>query len=111
MASRKLKRPGRPSGFRPEFVTQAEKLTALGATDREVAEFFKITERTLYRWQHDHAEFCQALKLGKEASDARVEKSLYRRAVGYTFDAVKIFQYEGKPVRANYVEHVAPDTT
>lgn len=32
--------PGRPTLFRPEYVEQARKLALLGATDREVADFF-----------------------------------------------------------------------
>lgn len=104
---------GRPSKFKPEFVAQATKLAALGATDREVAEFFEVDERTLYRWKHESAEFCQALKTGKGEADNRVEQSLYRRAVGYSYDAVKIFMPAGAtaPVYAPYVEHVPPDTT
>jgi hypothetical protein len=41
-------------------------------------------------------------------SAAGVERSLYRRAVGYHYDAVKIFMPSGadKPVYAPYVEHV-----
>ena len=70
-----------------------------------------MDERTVYRWQHDHPEFCQALKVGKEASGNRVEKSLYRRVVGYSYDAVKIMGYEGVYTPVAYVEHVPPDTT
>lgn len=102
---------GRPSKFKPEFVEQAAKLAALGATDREVAEFFGVDERTLHRWKHEKQEFCQALKVGKESADERVEQSLYRRAVGYSFDSEKVFQFQGKVVRAETVEHVPPDTT
>jgi hypothetical protein len=102
---------GRPSSFKPEYVEQARKLTQLGATDREVAEFFDVAESTVSLWKNTHPEFSEALKLGKEASDNRVEKSLYRRAVGYSYDAEKIFTYEGEPVRVPYVEHVPPDTT
>jgi hypothetical protein len=42
-----------------------------------------------------------------------VERSLYERANGYTYDAVKIFMPAGakKPVYAPYREHVPPDTT
>lgn len=108
------KRPvGRPSKFKPEFVAQAVKLTALGATDREIADFFEVDERTLYRWKHESAEFCQALKAGKGEADDRVERSLYRRAVGYTYDAVKIFMPAGAeaPVYAPFEEHVPPDVT
>jgi len=43
--------------------------------------------------------------------DSRVERSLYERANGYSYDAVKIFMPAGaqKPVYAPYVEHVPPD--
>lgn len=104
---------GRPSKFKPEFVEQSRKLAELGATDREVADFFEVDERTLNRWKHQHAEFCQSLKVGKETADARVEQSLYRRALGYSHDAVKIFMPAGagKPVYAPFVEQHAPDTT
>ena len=33
----------------------------------------------------------------------------YQRAVGYSYDAVKINQYEGAAVITPYVEHVPPD--
>jgi hypothetical protein len=102
---------GRPSKFKPEFVEQAAKLGALGATDREIAEFFGVDERTLNRWKHDRPEFCQSLNVGKEPADARVEQSLYRRAIGYTFDSEKVFQFQGAIVRTPVVEHVPPDTT
>lgn len=102
---------GRPTKFKPEFVEQARKLATLGATDREAAEFFDVNEATLHRWKHEHPEFCESLKVGKEQADARVEQSLYRRALGYSHDAVKILQYEGAPVVVPFVEHYAPDTT
>lgn len=104
---------GRPTKFKTEFVEQARKLASLGATDREAAEFFGINEATLHRWKHTKAEFCEALKVGKETADQRVEQSLYRRAVGYDHDAVKIFMPAGSPapVYAPFVEHTPPDTT
>lgn len=105
------KKGGRPSGFKPEFVAQAEKLCKLGATDVELADFFEVSDRTIYRWQTQFPEFCQALKAGKENSDERVERSLYHKAVGYTFDSEKVFQFQGEIVRTATREHVPPDTT
>lgn len=102
---------GRPSSFKPEFVEQARKLAELGATDREAAEFFEVAESTLYLWKHTHPEFSEALKVGKETADARVEQSLYRRALGYSHDAVKVMSYEGAAFTEPYVEHYPPDTT
>jgi hypothetical protein len=102
---------GRPSKYDPAFAEQAQKLCELGATDADIAAFFKVSTVTVWRWQNEHAEFCNALKVGKAQADDRVERSLYHRANGYTFDAVKIFQFQGRIIEAPYKEHVPPDTT
>lgn len=102
---------GRPTKFKPEFVELAANYAALGATDYEIAKYFEVDEATLNRWKHSYPELCASLKTGKEAADARVKQSLYRRAVGYTFDSEKVFQFQGVIVRAPVVEHVPPDTT
>jgi len=102
---------GRPSLYQPEFAKQAEKLTVLGATDVELADFFEVDVRTIYRWKHEHEEFCQALNAGKEKANERVENSLYQKAVGYTFESEKIFNHQGQILRAPTREHVPPDTT
>jgi hypothetical protein len=103
---------GRPSKYKPEFDAQALKLCKLGATDRELAEFFTVDEATINRWKSDFPSFCESLKRGKQESDDRVEQSLYRRALGYSHDAVKILMTkEGDVFREEYVEHYPPDTT
>lgn len=101
----------RPSEYDPSFCQEAAKLCEGGATDAELADFFEVSDRTIYRWKAQFPEFCQALKGAKEVADERVERSLYHKAVGYTFDAVKILQYEGEPVVIPFKEHVPPDTT
>jgi hypothetical protein len=102
---------GRPTLYRPEMVEQARKLAFLGATDREMAEFFEVSESTFNLWKHEHPELSESAKLGKEAADARVEQSLYRKAVGYSYDSEKVFQFGGQIVRAAVVEHVPPSDT
>lgn len=102
---------GRPTDYKPEYAEQARKLCELGATDSDLADFFGVSDRTIYRWAARHEEFCQALKVGKDVADERVERSLYHRAVGYSYDAVKIFNASGEPLTVPYREHVAPDTT
>jgi hypothetical protein len=103
---------GRPSVFKRDYVAQASKLCVLGATDIEIADFFGVNPATIHRWKHNHPEFCESIKLGKEALDERVSRSLYHRAVGYSFDAEKIqVLRDGEVVRVPYREHVPPDTT
>jgi hypothetical protein len=51
------------------------------------------------------------MRVGKAPADERVVSSLYHRAVGYTYDSVKIFldRDTKKPIYAPYREHVPPD--
>jgi hypothetical protein len=102
---------GRPSKFRPEFVVQAEKLCQLGATDQEIADFFEVEVRTLYRWKVEHEEFCQALKTGKDVADERVERSLFARATGYEHDDTDIRVVEGQIVKTTVRKYYPPETT
>lgn len=102
----------RPSAFFPEFVEQAQKLAKLGATDMEIADFFEVSVRTIYRWKAENEEFCHALRIAKEEVDARVERSLFHRAIGYESRALKIFcSKDGNVTKVPYRERIAPDTT
>ncbi len=100
---------GRPTDYKPEYAEQARKLCELGATDFELARFFDVDTSTIYRWRHAHAEFCEGVIAGKDFADDRVERAFYNRAVGYSFEAEKIFHTDGRVTRADYVEHVPPD--
>lgn len=97
--------------YNADMIPQARAMAAVGGIDREIAEFFGVTERTISRWKIQHPEFAEALATGKEPADRRVEHSLYRKAVGYTFDAEKVFCNDGNVTRVPVVEHVPPDTT
>lgn len=105
------KSKGRPPLWQPHFAAIAAEMAASGATDREIAEQFKVSVRTLHFWKKDHPDLLDALKVGKHPADERVVQSLYHRAVGYTFESEKIFHYQGKILRAKTIEHVPPDTT
>jgi len=97
--------------YQPEYAEQAAELCRLGATDEELAEHFEVCVRTIYRWRNAHEAFARAVIAGKEHADARVERSLYSRAVGCTVDRVKIFKHAGDtdPVYAPYKHQLAPD--
>ena len=101
--------PGKPTLYRVEYCQTVAELALNGATDEEIAEDLDVTVRTLYRWRAAHPEFRQATKWGKDACDERVERSLYARAIGYTYDAVKTVQEDGKMRFVTYKEHAPPD--
>ena len=100
---------GRPTDYRHEFAEQAAKLCELGATDYELADFFGVNTVTIYRWKNTREDFCNAVKVGKEKADDRVERSLYNRAVGYTYESEKVFNANGTALRVPVIEHVPPD--
>lgn len=103
---------GRPTKYKPEYPKQAAKLCALGATDAQLAEFFEVSEQTVNAWKDEYPEFLESIKAAKaEYDDATVEKSLLRRATGYSHEAVKIFNDEGTPLIVPYTEHYPPDPT
>jgi len=81
---------GRPSAFKQEYCEQVEKLCKLGATDKELADFFCVAESTINKWKKDHREFSESLKRGKLLADANVADRLYQRAIGFEHDSEEI---------------------
>jgi hypothetical protein len=105
---------GRPSKYKPEYAEQAAKLCFLGATDVMLADFFKVTEKTINNWKKNYPEFLQSLKETKAALDSKVERSLFERAVGYQHKEQKILsnpQDPHDPVIVDTVKHYPPDST
>jgi hypothetical protein len=105
------KKPGAdsvPAGYRPEYVEQGRKLCLLlGATNQELARFFEVTPEAFDEWLKLVPDFAKAVHAGRELADAEVADRLYRRALGYSHEAVRVFSDRTVP----YVEHYPPDTT
>jgi hypothetical protein len=53
----------------------------MGATVDDLAGFLDVDRATIHRWMLVHPEFCDAMRIGREAADARVERALYERAL------------------------------
>lgn len=102
---------GRPSGYKPEFAEEASRLCEEGATDQELADYFGIDIRTLYRWKNTETEFRHALKASKESSDDRVERSLFERACGYERNEMDVRVVGGELVQTPIRKFYPPDTT
>ena len=105
------KRPGRPSSYKPEFAEQAYKLCLLGATDKDLADFFDVVESTINLWKLDQPGFSESLKKGKQIADASVAERLYQRALGYQAPDLDIKMYEGNIIETPYTRHYPPDST
>ena len=106
-------KPGRPSAYKPEYAEQVVKLCKLGATDKDLGDFFGVSEQTINTWKTAHPEFLESLKAGKLEADAEVASKLFHRATGYSHEAVKIVAdaKTGAQHVVPFVEHYPPDTT
>lgn len=100
---------GRPTEYRPNYCDIAAETCARGGTIAELADRLGVARWTIYRWMAEHQAFGDAIRVAREVADERVGFSLYERAVGYTYDAVKILQNAGVPLVVPYKEHVPPD--
>ena len=94
--------------YHPE---QARELALLGLTDAGIAKFFRISERTLYNWKKTYPALFAAIEAGGSVADAKVARSLYQRAIGYSYQTKKLFfdPKRGQVIEHDYIEHHPPD--
>jgi hypothetical protein len=112
VAKSKDKQPvGRPLKYNDSYAEQAEKICLLGATDKQLADFFEVAESTINKWKLDHPEFSESIKAGKQIADAEVAESLFNRAKGYSHPEDKIFNANGEPMVVPTTKHYPPDAT
>jgi len=103
--------PGRPSKYDKAYNEQVIKLCKLGATDKELANFFNVSESTLNLWKLKHKAFSESLNKGKLEADAIIADSLFNRAKGYEHMEDKIFNNNGEEMVVPTMKHYPPDTT
>lgn len=102
---------GRPTKYKPEYDDQAYKLCLLGHTDKELAEFFEVSEATINNWKIDFPSFLESIKKGKEISDGEVVQALYKSALGYSHPDVDIKVIDGQIVETELTKHHPPNPT
>jgi hypothetical protein len=102
---------GRKTSYKPEYVKIAAQLCLLGATDKNIADALGVCETTINGWKNKHVEFSEALKEGKAETDAKVEHSLYERAMGYSCPEEKVFCIQGEVITHQSRKHYPPETT
>jgi DNA-binding XRE family transcriptional regulator len=83
---------GRPTDFKPEYLDHARKLCLLGATDKQLADFFEVTEQTINNWKKSQPGFFESIKSSKEIADAQVASRLFDKACGYEYQTQQAFK-------------------
>ncbi|MWN31004.1 MULTISPECIES: hypothetical protein [unclassified Gilliamella] len=101
----------RPTNYREEYAEQARKLCLLGYTDKQLADFFNVSEQTINTWKTKHPQFLESIKKGKEIADVEVVESLYKRAIGIEYEEVEL-KTDGKNKSKRVIKKlIPPDTT
>jgi len=103
---------GRPTIYDPEiYVEPAFEYARAGLTNTEIADKLGIATCTLHDWRDKYPEFSDAIKTGKETPNDNVEKSLYKRAMGYEVVETKEFKdTKGNITRTETtIKHIAGD--
>lgn len=101
----------RPTNYRKEYAEQARKLCLLGYTDKQLADFFNVSEQTINTWKTKHPQFLESIKKGKEIADVEVVESLYKRAIGIEYEEVEL-KNDGKNKSKRVIKKlIPPDTT
>jgi len=103
-------RGGRPTLYQEDYVEQVYKLCMLGATDKEIAEFFMVSESTINGWKIKHPAFLKSLRRGKMMADADMAVSLYKRGMGYTHPETHVSNYKGEITLTDIMKHHPPET-
>lgn len=113
---------GRPTDHKIEYNDLAYNYCLLGATDKELADFFNVSEQTINNWKKDESNgFFESIRAGKELADINVAKSLYKSATGYVAKRQKEVKYKTIDEKTSKVvetydiidleEEVPPDTS
>lgn len=74
---------GRQEKYKAEYDQVVKKLAGYGLTEKEIADFIGIAEKTIRNWKKRHTSFKKAIESGKYKADIKVIGSLYKRAIGF----------------------------
>lgn len=101
---------GRPTLYSEEYNDTAHRMCLLGATDKDLAEAFGVSEQTIITWRAKHPGFLESVKKGKEIADARVAESLFKRANGFVAPDTHFAVINSKVVETPTKKVYPPDT-
>jgi hypothetical protein len=100
---------GRRSKFNAVMQDQMLSLYKAGKTDAEVAKAVSVSVRTIHNWKAGNSAFFHSIREAKAVIDGFVEAALFRRAMGYTHTAEKVFFWRGTVYRVETIKHYPPD--
>ncbi len=109
---------GRKSLYKSKVEPKLELITAWcrdGMIEKDICLKLNVGVSTFAVYKNNNQELREALKIGKEVADIKVENALYKRALGFEYEEKKqTIQVDGKGKKVKKVETsikmVIPDT-
>jgi len=79
----------------PDWQTIVYQLALKGATNRDLAEAFDVSIKTIEFWNRTNPEFRMAVRRGGMLALGQVAESLFRCALGYEYEEDQVITYKG----------------
>lgn len=96
--------------YRDDFPEIAYSLCLVGYTNEDLARYFEVSIATISYWMREHEEFNKKVNAAKDIADAKVAKSLFERACGYTrFEKKLIRNDDGSETEITLEKHYPAD--
>jgi hypothetical protein len=105
---KEVKKRGPKRIFTEQDLHAVEMLTKLGATDKQIAMFFKVTTSAVEVWNKRYPDYVEARKRGGIEADMKVVQSLYKRAIGYSYieEEYSAIEMDGAPIPMSQMRKV-----
>jgi hypothetical protein len=87
---------GRPTKYLREYDKQAYKLCLLGFTNKQLAEFFDVSDSTIDTWLATKKSFLVQVRAGRTVADSNVVAAMYKRAIGFKYNEVTFEKIDGQ---------------
>src|SRR2546422_8028730 len=100
---------GRPTLYRPELCVPAREHCARGATTDQLAGLLGVAPRSIDNWVARIPAFAAAVREGRAAADAELDRMLYRRAVGFDESVQRPVRCRDRVEVVSYTRHHAPN--
>ena len=78
------------------FPEQAMNFAADGLTDGQIASRMDISRSTFYNYKQQHSRFAEAIDVGRDVIDSRVENRLLELALGNYTITIHVTDHEGR---------------
>lgn len=105
-----MEKPGPPHKCDKGTFRHIIYMLAEGKTMQEIANELQVHRRTIYEWLSQNEQYWDQINETRAIIDRQVETSLYRKAMGYTYEEEKVTTNNGAFTdKIKVVKHVPPD--